>query len=67
VEGVLAAIIDLAHALGLDAIAEGVDTATALCSVAELGCDFAQGFYLSPPVPADQLLAVLATPPPSLH
>jgi diguanylate cyclase (GGDEF)-like protein len=47
--------IDLAHNLGLSVVAEGVEGLDALAQLAELGCDLAQGFALSPPVPAEEL------------
>ncbi len=47
--------IELAHNLGLIVVAEGVETQETLVHLAELGCDNAQGFHLSPPVPADEL------------
>jgi EAL domain-containing protein (putative c-di-GMP-specific phosphodiesterase class I) len=47
--------IDLAHNLGLSVVAEGVEGLDALALLAELGCDLAQGFALSPPVPAEEL------------
>jgi predicted signal transduction protein with EAL and GGDEF domain len=47
--------IELAHNLGLIVVAEGVETQETLVRLAELGCDNAQGFHLSPPVPADEL------------
>ncbi|HUG86672.1 MAG TPA: EAL domain-containing protein [Euzebya sp.] len=53
--GVVAAVTDLAHAMELFVVAEGVDTASALAHVSRLGCDYAQGFHISPPVPADQI------------
>ena len=43
--------IDLAHNLGLSVVAEGVENATVLNSLAGLGCDEAQGYHLSRPVP----------------
>jgi EAL domain-containing protein (putative c-di-GMP-specific phosphodiesterase class I) len=49
--------IEMSHNLGLDVVAEGVEDATTLERLAELGCDRAQGFYLSTPVPADDLTA----------
>jgi diguanylate cyclase (GGDEF)-like protein/PAS domain S-box-containing protein len=52
-------LASLAHALGLVAIAEGIESAEQLRSVRDLGCDFAQGFLFTPPVPADELRAVL--------
>jgi diguanylate cyclase (GGDEF)-like protein/PAS domain S-box-containing protein len=53
-------ILTLSSKLGVDAIAEGVETEKHLVKLAELGCDFAQGFYLSPPLPADALHSLLA-------
>lgn len=44
------ATIALAHSLGLDVVAEGVETQTQLNLLAEQGCDIAQGFFLSHPV-----------------
>jgi EAL domain-containing protein (putative c-di-GMP-specific phosphodiesterase class I) len=48
--------IDLAHNLGLTVVAEGVERLDALALLQELGCDLAQGFALSPPVPDEELL-----------
>jgi diguanylate cyclase (GGDEF)-like protein len=47
--------IELAHNLGLVVVAEGVENQETLVSLAELGCDHAQGFHLSRPVPPDEL------------
>jgi diguanylate cyclase (GGDEF)-like protein len=52
--------IDLAKNLGLIVVAEGVETEPAWARLAELGCDLAQGYYLSPPLPADELEVWLA-------
>lgn len=46
--------IDLAHNLGLDVIAEGVDSEEILKKLRELGCDGAQGYYLCVPLPPDK-------------
>jgi diguanylate cyclase (GGDEF)-like protein/PAS domain S-box-containing protein len=45
--------IDLAHALGLVAVAEGVEEQSSWDMLAAQGCDFAQGYYLSRPLTAD--------------
>ncbi|MBS0394329.1 MAG: EAL domain-containing protein [Proteobacteria bacterium] len=45
-------LIALAHAHGLDALAEGVETEAALELLCELGCDRAQGYLFARPVPA---------------
>ena len=47
--------INLAHALGMHVVAEGVETAPVRDRLAQLGCEFAQGFLFSPPVPAGEL------------
>jgi diguanylate cyclase (GGDEF)-like protein len=52
--------IDLAHNLGLRVVAEGVETGSVWDELARLGCDAAQGFYLSRAVPADELLRWIA-------
>jgi diguanylate cyclase (GGDEF)-like protein len=52
--------IDLGHNLGLRVVAEGVEDATAMRTLGDLDCDIAQGYYLSRPVPATDLLDILA-------
>jgi diguanylate cyclase (GGDEF)-like protein len=47
--------IDLAHNLGLRVVAEGVESHQAWTQLNELGCDLAQGFYVSRPLPAVDL------------
>jgi diguanylate cyclase (GGDEF)-like protein len=49
--------IDLGRNLGLQVVAEGVETAEAWRQLLVLGCDYAQGYYLSRPVPAAELAA----------
>ena len=49
-------IAELAHGLGLVATAEGVETIEQLRTVRELGCDVVQGFLVSPPLEADELI-----------
>jgi EAL domain-containing protein (putative c-di-GMP-specific phosphodiesterase class I) len=48
-------IIDLARKLGLTSVAEGVEGEAALESLTAMGCDIAQGYYLSRPLAADGL------------
>ena len=43
----------LAHALGLTAVAEGLETGTQLEALRVIGCDFAQGYLLGHPLPAE--------------
>ncbi|WP_432735309.1 putative bifunctional diguanylate cyclase/phosphodiesterase [Maridesulfovibrio sp. FT414] len=47
-------IIDLAHVLGMKAVAEGVETIRQLENLKELGCDTVQGFYLGRPMPSHE-------------
>ncbi|MBR9971424.1 putative bifunctional diguanylate cyclase/phosphodiesterase [Magnetospirillum sulfuroxidans] len=56
------AIISMGHALGRRIIAEGVETTDQVVVLRQLGCDEIQGYVLAPPVPADQLAALLTTP-----
>lgn len=56
---VLRAIIDLAHGLGLRTVAEGVETEEQWRLLVELGCNHAQGYLISKPAPADDLLPLL--------
>jgi diguanylate cyclase (GGDEF)-like protein len=51
--------IDLGRNLGLRVVAEGVETAEAWAQLVALGCDVAQGYYLSRPVPAAELASWL--------
>jgi diguanylate cyclase (GGDEF)-like protein len=51
--------IDLAHNLGLRVVAEGVESHQAWTRLRELGCDLAQGFYVSRPLPAPDLSRLL--------
>ena len=47
-------IINLAHSLGLSVIAEGIETSSQYTILKDLGCECAQGFYLSRPVTPEQ-------------
>ncbi|MGZ4436724.1 MAG: putative bifunctional diguanylate cyclase/phosphodiesterase [Nocardioidaceae bacterium] len=49
--------VSLAHSLGLEMVAEGVETPAALELLRQLGCDQAQGFHVGHPLPADELSA----------
>ena len=52
---IVQSITDLAHALGLTATAEGIETAEQLRLVREIGCDVGQGYLISPPLEPDKL------------
>jgi diguanylate cyclase (GGDEF)-like protein/PAS domain S-box-containing protein len=58
-DAIVSGVISLAHALGLPAIAEGVETQLQLDVLKSFGCDMAQGYLLSKPLPADELSDLL--------
>jgi len=47
--------VDLGRNLGLEVVAEGVETLELWNRLRELGCQTAQGYFLSRPVPAEEL------------
>jgi diguanylate cyclase (GGDEF)-like protein len=54
------AIVDLAHSLGIEVIAEGIESRHQADVLNQLGCLAGQGFHYSPPLPADEVTAHLA-------
>jgi EAL domain-containing protein (putative c-di-GMP-specific phosphodiesterase class I) len=50
---VVAAILALAHALGLKVVAEGIETEEELQALKDLGCEYGQGYLLGRPAPAE--------------
>jgi diguanylate cyclase (GGDEF)-like protein/PAS domain S-box-containing protein len=56
---IVRSMIDLGHNLGLQVVAEGVEHADDLALLRRLGCDLAQGFHLSRPLPLTDLLGWL--------
>jgi diguanylate cyclase len=56
---IVRAVIDLANAIGIDAVAEGVETTEQLDGLKVLGCHVAQGFFFSRPLQADQFHELL--------
>jgi diguanylate cyclase (GGDEF)-like protein len=58
-EVIVRSTIDLGRNLGLRVVAEGVESAQGWSRLAQLGCNVAQGYYLSRPVPAAELTAWL--------
>jgi EAL domain-containing protein (putative c-di-GMP-specific phosphodiesterase class I) len=56
---IIQAIVGMAKALGMRVVPEGVETAGQLARLTELGCEFAQGFHLSRPLPAAEITALL--------
>jgi diguanylate cyclase (GGDEF)-like protein/PAS domain S-box-containing protein len=56
---ITANLVTLAHALGVLAIAEGIESDSQLASLQDLGCDLAQGYLFARPLPADDVRNVL--------
>ncbi len=56
---IVASTAALGRALGLRVVAEGVESAASASVLAAIGCDLAQGFHYSPPVPGEQLPALV--------
>lgn len=52
-KAIVSAVINMAHSLGLQTIAEGVETEEQLCYLREQGCDEIQGYYYSKPLRAE--------------
>jgi diguanylate cyclase (GGDEF)-like protein len=55
---IVSAIVGLAHSLGVEAVAEGVETEQQLAFLRELGCDRCQGYLFCRPRPAEELVAL---------
>jgi len=72
---IVRSILDMAHTLGMEVIAEGVEESDQAARLLSLGCEFGQGYYFSRPVPprdAESLIAAMGapvvseTPPPQI-
>ena len=57
---IVAAVMGFAGALGLEVVAEGVETARQVAALLGLGCELAQGFHFQRPLPADAMAALAA-------
>jgi len=62
-EAIVRATFDIARALDLRTVAEGIETWPQANFLAELGCDALQGFYFAKPMPAEDLLAFATAAP----
>ncbi len=54
---IVRSIIELGHNLGLKVVAEGVENKAVLDSLAALGCDHCQGYFISHPLPHERFMA----------
>jgi len=59
---IVRATVSLAHDLGLEVVAEGVEDQTAQNELQRLGCEFIQGYHIARPMPAEELTPILIAP-----
>jgi predicted signal transduction protein with EAL and GGDEF domain len=59
---IVAAVVQLAHDLGMTVVAEGVETAEQRDEITDLGCDSCQGFYFARPMTSTNLDALIHNP-----
>ena len=63
---IIRAILNLSHALGMEVVAEGIETSEQADQLEQLGCDYGQGYFFSKPVEADtaaQMILAQKFPP----
>ncbi|UVI39044.1 putative bifunctional diguanylate cyclase/phosphodiesterase [Qipengyuania spongiae] len=56
--------VELAHQMGLEVVAEGIEDADCLAFLRSIGCDFAQGYHIAKPMSAEDLLELVRISPP---
>lgn len=57
---IVTAVVNLAGTMGLDSVAEGIETELQLAHLRKLGCRHGQGFLLAPPLALEEFVALLA-------
>jgi len=62
-DAIVRLIVDFAHTLGLKVTAEGVENERQVANLAAMGCDQAQGFYFSKPLPSEAAGKLVTTNP----
>jgi len=62
-EAIVSGSVEMAHAIGATVVAEGIETRDQWTLVHSLGCDIAQGYLISPPLPADEIRDLLQATP----
>lgn len=55
-KGIIACVVELAHTMDIKIVCEGVEKLEHVAFLREIGCDYAQGYYFSKPVPQDEFL-----------
>jgi len=59
---IVSAIVNMAHALGILVVAEGIESEEQASEARRLGCDRGQGRFFTPPLPPEAIPALLAAP-----
>jgi EAL domain-containing protein (putative c-di-GMP-specific phosphodiesterase class I) len=57
---IVRAVVSLAHVMGMDVVAEGIETTSQLDVLGQLGCEYGQGYLFAKPLPAAEIEAMLA-------
>ena len=57
---VLTGMVDILHKIGMDVVAEGIETKEQMMVMQDMGVEYIQGFYYSKPIPEDEFLSFLA-------
>ena len=60
-EGIVSSVVNLAHTLRLEAVAEGVESEGQRAHLRKIGCELAQGFYFRKPMPGGEASSFLST------
>ncbi len=53
---IVKSVVDLAHNFDLAVVAEGIENQESLDQLRQMGCDYAQGFFIARPMPFDDLV-----------
>ena len=59
VRKIIRAVVDMSHSIGIEVVAEGVETIGQLDYLKGIGCDYIQGYYFSRPLPEQDFEAML--------
>lgn len=59
VRKIIRAVVDMSHSIGIEVVAEGVETREQLEYLKGIGCDYIQGYYFSKPLPESEFTAML--------
>jgi EAL domain-containing protein (putative c-di-GMP-specific phosphodiesterase class I) len=62
-KAIIQTIITLAHQLGLEVVAEGVESAQHLRNLRTLSCEYGQGYFVSKPLDTETASALIAAAP----